>query len=138
MATQTGRCLCGAVQYAADGVEAHYHACHCSMCRRWTGGPFLVAAAQSVSFQDTTHLGRYRSSDWAERGFCTKCGASLYYLLADAGQYLVAAGTLDNAEELSLGREIFVDCKMRGYEFAGDHERWTEAQTIAFFTGAAN
>jgi hypothetical protein len=138
MTTQTGRCLCGAVQYTAEDLEAHYHACHCGMCRRWTGGPFLVAAAGKVSFQDTRHLGRYRSSEWAERGFCTKCGSSLYYLLAEADQYLVAAGTLDSAEELSLGREIFVDCKMRGYDFAGDHERLTEAQTIAFFNGAAS
>jgi hypothetical protein len=138
MTTHTGRCLCGAVEYSAENIEPHYHACHCAMCRRWTGGPLLVVTAEQVRFNDSPHLGRFRSSEWAERGFCTQCGSSLYYLLVEPGQYLLAAGTLDEVDGLTLGREIFIDRKMPGYDFAGDHERWTEAQTIAFFTGASS
>jgi hypothetical protein len=31
----------------------------------------------------------------------------------------------------AMSLEIFVDCKPAGYAFAGDHERWTEAETFA-------
>ena len=34
----TGKCLCGAVGFEAQGVQTEIHVCHCSMCRRWNGG----------------------------------------------------------------------------------------------------
>jgi hypothetical protein len=40
--TATGRCLCGAVKFSAEGVESDVHACQCTMGRRWAGGPVLV------------------------------------------------------------------------------------------------
>jgi hypothetical protein len=69
--SKAGGCLCGAVRFVAEGVETEHHACHCGMCRRWSGGaPFFGVTVQSVVFSGS-ELTRYASSKWAERGFLT-------------------------------------------------------------------
>ena len=127
-----GRCLCGAVSFTAEAVDPHVHACHCSMCRNWTGGPMMAASATGVVFQGDEHLGVYQSSDWAERGFCRQCGTSLYYRLREAepGSYIMATGSFDSDDFTVVG-EIYVDEKPDGYDFAGDHPRMTGAEFLA-------
>jgi len=77
----TGSCLCGKVAYSAK-VKTGAGACHCHMCRRWSGGLYMsVHALGKVEFQGAENIQNYESSEWAERGFCTQCGSSLYYFL---------------------------------------------------------
>lgn len=132
--SMTGNCLCGAVQFAAEGVETGHHACHCGMCRRWSGGaPFFTADVRALRFTADEALGRYASSEWAERGFCTRCGTTLYYFFKPAGTYAVSVGAFADPTVFELVREICVDRKPPGYALAGDHPRWTEAETFAAY-----
>lgn len=132
MTTMTGHCLCGAVQFEADDVETDHHACHCGMCRRWSGGgPFLTAAVRSVRFASQDWLGRYASSDWAERGFCRACGTTLFYWLRPTDTFMVSVGAFADQSPFRLVREIFIDHKPPGYAFSGDHPRVTEAEVFA-------
>lgn len=102
------------------------------MCRRWSGGAGLfVAATDGTVFEDETHLVRYRSSSWAERGFCGKCGTTLFYFLRPTQAYMMSVGAFDDQAPFRLVREIFIDAKPGGYSFVGDHERWTAAETFA-------
>jgi hypothetical protein len=48
---QKGKCMCGAVSYVASQVESGVHACHCSMCRQWSGGPGFSSSVSSVAFE---------------------------------------------------------------------------------------
>ena len=130
-----GRCLCGAVRFSAEHVEVEHHACHCGMCRRWSGGgPLFAATAKGVRFEGEDHVGRYRSSDWAERGFCKTCGTTLFYFLLPTKEYAMSVGAFDEHSAFRLVREICIDRKPAGYELAGDHPRWTEAETFARLT----
>lgn len=133
----SGGCLCGAVRYSAEDLAAGFHACHCGMCRRWAGGPLLAVRAGRVRFAGEEHLARYRSSDWAERGFCKVCGASLFYLLLPAQQYFIAMGTLDDGTDLPFAEEIYIDHKPAAYAFAGERPRATEAEVLARFGSSA-
>ena len=45
---QAGQCLCGAVRFDAVIARAEMGACHCAMCRRWTGGVFLSVECREV------------------------------------------------------------------------------------------
>jgi hypothetical protein len=129
--SMTGRCLCGAVKFQAEHVETDHHACHCGMCRRWSGGSGLFATkATGVTFERTDHIGRHVSSDWAERGFCTECGTNWFYFLRPANAYFMSVGAFDDQAPFRLVREIFIDKKPEGYALAGDHPRWTEAETF--------
>jgi hypothetical protein len=130
----TGRCLCGAVTFSAEHAEAAHHACHCGMCRRWSGAAFFAAQTAGVTFTGGEQLGRYASSEWAERGFCKQCGTALFYFLKPTQTYMMSVGAFDDPAPFRLVREIFIDRKPEGYAFAGDHERWTEAETFARLT----
>jgi hypothetical protein len=119
------------VRFTAETVEAHHHACHCGMCRRWSGGPYLAALSEGVVFEGAEHLARYASSKWAERGFCRTCGSTLFYFLVPANQYMMSVGAFDDQSPFHLVRELFIDLKPEGYAFAGDHPRWTAEETFA-------
>jgi hypothetical protein len=132
MTTSSGKCLCGAVKFDAELVSNDFSACHCGMCVRWSGGSaYFAAPTKSVTFQGEENIGRYVSSDWAERGFCKTCGTNLFYFLKPRGAYMMSVGTFDDTSSFAMKREIFIDRKPPGYAFAGDHERWTEAETFA-------
>jgi hypothetical protein len=132
MKTLKGGCLCGAVRFSAEDVETEHHACHCGMCRRWSGGaPFFGARAKSVAFEGAEGIGRYASSDWAERGFCKACGSTLFYFLKPMKSYSMSVGAFDDQSPFRLVLELFIDKKPGGYDLAGDHPRWTEAETFA-------
>jgi hypothetical protein len=131
----TGRCLCGAVRFTAEHVETDFHACHCGMCRRWAGGPVFAAVATGVAFEGEENIGRYASSDWAERAFCKRCGTNLFYFLKPKSLHAISVGTFDDPSPFRLVGEIYVDHQLPGFRFAGDLERLTEEQTIARFMG---
>jgi hypothetical protein len=133
MPAGSGKCLCGAVRFTAENVETHHHACHCGMCRRWSGGPAFATAAEGVRFEGEKNIVRYASSDWAERGFCKRCGSSLFYFLKPAGQYMIYVGAFDEPKDFTLAGEIYIDHKPAGYAFAGDLPKRTEAEVLATF-----
>lgn len=127
----TGRCLCGAVTYTAQGVDSDVHSCHCDMCRRWSGGPGMAASVASVEFQGVDDIARYDSSEWAERGFCRRCGTNLFYRLKAADHYVLWMGTFDDQTPFRLAGEIYIEEKPASYDFAGDHPRLTGAEFMA-------
>ena len=130
MNEMTGRCLCGAVTYTAEVAKTDFHACHCSMCRRWASSPFFAIGVESITFDGEDKISRYKSSDWAERGFCSQCGTNLFYWYADGDQYIMCIGTFDDTTPFTMAGEIYIDSKPPGYAFAGDHPRQTEEEFL--------
>jgi len=127
----SGKCLCGAVSFEAENVTSHFHSCHCTMCRRWCGGPMMATHVERIRFTEQEHLHRYDSSPWAERGFCERCGSNLFYRVKDQDQYFVATGVFDDQSRFQLDGEIYIEEKPQGYNFAGDHIRQTGAEFMA-------
>ncbi|PRP95231.1 Glutathione-dependent formaldehyde-activating enzyme [Enhygromyxa salina] len=129
--------MCGAVRFTAD-VAPKISACHCGMCRQWTSGVLLSAMAKDVSFEGEDAITVFSSSSWAERGFCSRCGSSLFYRITAEGPHhgamSIALGVLDEPSGLPLEMEWFIDRKPDGYAFAGEHKRLTEAEALALFT----
>jgi hypothetical protein len=135
----TGRCLCGGVTFEASVADPHVGACHCEMCRRWGGGGPLMAipCGTDAHFTDTEAganlISVYRSSEWAERGFCKNCGTSLFYRLVGDGSYYVPAGLLDTQPAGPLHQQIFIDEKPAFYDLAGDVPAMTGAEVFALY-----
>jgi hypothetical protein len=135
--TATGGCLCGAVRFTATYDKIGVGLCHCGMCRRWTGAPmFGVHLDGAITFDTDDTLTWYKSSDWAERGFCATCGTSLFYrLTVGDGMVVPASGAFDDQTIFSgLRREIFTDEKPAYYNFAGDHDCLTGAEFMAWMS----
>ncbi|WP_439522565.1 GFA family protein [Marivita sp.] len=135
MSQLAGQCLCGAVTVTFEPIAPKLGACHCEMCRRWTGSAFLEIDAKPGSLKADGPVKNYTSSDWAERAWCDTCGTTLWYHLTIPGHdyYSVSAGLVDDAGGLKLETEIYIDVKPDGYAFAGDHETKTKAEVEAGF-----
>ncbi|MEM1229794.1 MAG: GFA family protein [Pseudomonadota bacterium] len=129
--SDSGQCLCGAVTFEAEGVERHFHSCHCGACRRWSGSPAMAARVSSVLFNDDAPVRTFASSEWAERGFCGECGSNLFYRMRDTGDTMMWIGTFNDQGAFHMSGEIYVDAKPDSYAFAGDHPRMTEAEFLA-------
>ncbi|MCW8999161.1 MAG: GFA family protein, partial [Kangiellaceae bacterium] len=96
-----GKCLCGEVSVTANKIEPKVGACHCSMCRKWGAGPFMgVDCGSEVEFSNEDSITCFDSSEWAERGFCKKCGTHLFYRLKQSNQHILPIDIFDKTPEL--------------------------------------
>lgn len=132
--TLNGRCLCGKVSFSAANAGNKVGACHCSMCRRWGGGPLLaIDCGTDVSFGGEQFIRAFRSSDWAERGFCAECGSHLFYRLSQGGQYIMPVGLIDNSDGLVFDHQVCIDSKPGYYSFAEQTHNMTCDELFAAF-----
>lgn len=132
----SGKCLCGSVAFTAQIAEPHIGACHCAMCRKWSSGPFMeVDCGSEVTYKGEENISLFSSSDWAERGFCAKCGSNLFYRMKESGQTMMAVGLLDDDSGLVLKGQVFIDEKPAFYSFAEKTENLTGAELFALFSG---
>lgn len=128
----TGHCLCGAVRITAKSISTSVGACHCGMCRRWGGGAFLaVDCGTDVTIEGEDAITVFDSSQWAERGFCSRCGSHLFYRLKGNQQYIVPVGLFDDDERFELKSQVFIDEKPRYYAFANETSDMTGAEIFA-------
>lgn len=133
-----GTCLCGAVQISTKTMSGHVGACHCSMCRKWTGGPLLaVECGSDVSFKGKENISTFDSSEWAERGFCGKCGSHLFYRLKGQNQYIVPVGLFENCDAVVFDHQIFIEEKPSFYSFANETKNMTGAEVFAQFSASS-
>lgn len=129
-----GKCVCGAVQVTAKAAGKRVGACHCKMCRRWGGGPFMeISCGTDVSFDGKQAISIFDSSAWAERGFCNKCGTHLFYRLKETGQHMIPVGIFEDDADLIFDQQVFIDEKPSFYRFANQTHDMTGAELFAKF-----
>ncbi len=111
----TGGCLCGAVRYKATAEPLVVTHCHCSLCRKSSGAPFLTwVAFPRDSFVFTKgEPGVYRATDKAERAFCSACGTQITFRHVESSHQVdVTLGSLDDPEALRPVDHIWVSSKV--------------------------
>lgn len=113
-----GGCLCGTVRYRVDGPMREIIACHCKQCQRWSGHIVAATACRrdQLQFERAETLRWFASSESAERGFCARCGSSLFWRERDSNAVSVMAGALDTPTCLRLTKHIFVADKADYFE----------------------
>ncbi len=132
-----GSCLCGAVNISTTAVNNHIGACHCSMCRKWSGGALLgVECDGNISFSGEEYIGIYQSSQWAERGFCNKCGSHLFYRLKEKNHYYIPVGIFDNNEGFVFDLQVFIEEKPEYYSFANETKSITGEELFAMLASS--
>ena len=115
---RSGGCLCGAVRYQLTGKLRPVILCHCKQCQRSTGSLMAATAVRTRNFRLVADGGLhwYRSSDHGQRGFCGRCGSTLFWQGRDDTYLAIAAGTLDDDHGLTTVAHIFVADKGQYYQ----------------------
>jgi hypothetical protein len=110
--------MCGAVRYRVTGPLRDVVGCHCSQCRRMTGHYLAATAARLADFSilSKAELRWYEASTEARRGFCGRCGSTLFWAAHGKDYVSIAAGSLDDASGLKFDCHIFVKDKGKYYE----------------------
>ena len=110
-------CLCGGVQLKTKGPLRHISNCHCTQCMK-THGNFAAYTAtpeKDVKFLKKRTLKWFRSSKKAKRGFCNRCGASMFFKWLGSKNISIAAGMFKNPTKLKTKMNIFVKKKLDYY-----------------------
>ena len=97
-----------------------------------------VDCGTNVQFDGAESLSVFASSDWAERGFCSKCGSHLFYRWKKANQYFIPAGLLDGDRKWIFDHQVFIDEKPSFYAFANETKNLTAAEVFALYTQPAS
>ncbi|UDL90943.1 GFA family protein [Mesorhizobium sp. PAMC28654] len=125
----SGKCLCGAVQYAVADEFVYAVNCHCSNCRRTTGSAFKsIAGIERHKFAPTEGednlliFGDQNGHD----AHCKLCGSLLYSLVREGAFVHVAMGTLVDSPAIRPSKHIFVGSKAPWYTITDDLPQYDE------------
>jgi hypothetical protein len=97
----TGGCLCGAVRFEMRARPLAINACHCTDCKRASGGThtiFIHARAGDVTHSGAllTHRKTADSGRKVDTARCVACGTRLWHHPVSAPELMfIAAGVLD-------------------------------------------
>lgn len=113
--SHAGGCQCGQLRYCFDAPLRDIAHCHCSICRRTTGG--IVTTWITVPLASFRWLagtpGEYASSSSCTRYFCRSCGCNLALFTRLSPDTLdITVATLDDVEQAAADRHIWVDSRL--------------------------
>jgi hypothetical protein len=78
----TGSCLCGAVRFEVDGDFDRISQCHCTSCKKLSGGVGTVngrARANAIRILEGADVVRtYQPEEGSAKTFCSLCGSNLF------------------------------------------------------------
>lgn len=101
-----------------------------AMGRRPTDGRRKHAPPQLTGEE---HVHVYESSEWAERGFCRRCGTHLFYRLKHGDFHAVPVGLFDDPDDWTFALQVFIEEKPAFYCFANDTRTLTGEELIVQF-----
>lgn len=110
-----GGCQCGALRYRIEAPLSDSAHCHCTICRRSSGGILTTwVTVPRTSFQWLQGQPRtFASSASCSRYFCADCGAHLALFTTLSPQTLdVTVATLDAPELAPANRHIWVGSRL--------------------------
>lgn len=108
----TGGCLCGEVRYAAQGEPINVRVCHCRLCQRAIGAAFNARALYAVDKVSVSGpVGTAHSSEGLKRGFCTRCGTTIFSKREALGIMGLTSGSMDDSSGFVPSDHIWVSSK---------------------------
>ena len=113
-----GSCLCGGIKFFTKGLHRHISNCHCSQCMKTHGNfaAYTMIKNKNIKFLSKKTLKWFKSSKKAKRGFCNKCGASLFFKVIGGKVIHIAAGMFNGPTKLKTINNIFVKGKPDYYK----------------------
>ena len=113
----TANCLCGGIKIKIQGKLRHVNNCHCIQCMKTHGNFAAYTALKDINVKFITKrtLKWFKSSKKAKRGFCKKCGASIFFKMNKSNIISISAGLFDKSLKLKTNRNIFTKNRLKYY-----------------------
>ena len=110
-------CLCGSIQFKTGGYHTDVRNCHCIQCMKTHGhyAAYTNVEEQNIKFIKKRTLKWFRSSKRAKRGFCKKCGASIFFKALGKKDIHIAAGMFNRPVKLKTIANTFTKSKLDYY-----------------------
>jgi hypothetical protein len=108
-----GGCLCGQVRWRAVAAPMNVRICHCTLCQRWTGGPFFARALFARGDVDWSgETTAWPTSAHMLRRSCARCGTPLFADPDnDPPRLGVSLASMDEPDALAPECHIFVSTR---------------------------
>ena len=116
--SKIAKCLCGGIKIKIIGKLRQVINCHCSQCMKTHGNfaAYTNSLEENITYISKSTLRWYHSSNFAKRGFCSKCGASVFYKIKKSDNISISAGMFTNPTKLKTNSNIFIKDKLDYYK----------------------
>ncbi len=114
----SGSCLCRAITFDVSCALPAPDACHCTQCRKSSGHYFVSSDVpkSALTIRGEEQLTWFQSSEKVRRGFCAKCGASLFWDPIFRDWIGVAMGAIDGPTDTRIHIHVHVASKGDYYD----------------------
>lgn len=112
------KCLWGNISFKTSGYHRDVQNCHCVQCLKTHGhhAAYSKVEEKDLKFLSKKSLKWFKSSKRAKRGFCSNCGASIFFKVIGTNSVCIAAGIFNNPTKLKTSIEIFTKEKSDYYK----------------------
>jgi hypothetical protein len=116
--SSSGKCLCGGVSFNTKGYHRDISNCHCIQCMKTHGNfaAYTNIEDKFLLFKSKKTLKWFNSSRKAKRGFCNKCGASIFFKFKNSKTTSISAGMFSKSLKLKSSKNIFVKNRLKFYK----------------------
>ena len=102
-------CLCKGINMTINGEFRPVVNCHCIQCTKTHGNyaAYTSVLEENISYKSKSTLKWFVSSAKAKRGFCKKCGASVFFKRLGSRAISISAGLFKNPTKLETSSHIY-------------------------------
>ena len=114
----TASCLCKGIHITIKGEFRPVINCHCIQCAKTHGNyaAYTSVLEENIIYKSKKTLKWFVSSTKAKRGFCKKCGASIFFKRIGSKAVSISAGLFKNPTKLKTTSHIYIRNKRDYYK----------------------
>ena len=113
-------CLCKGIVMTIKGEFRPVVNCHCMQCTKTHGNyaAYTSVLEENITYKSKSTLKWFASSAKAKRGFCKKCGSSVFFKRLGSRAISISAGLFKNPTKLVTSSHIYTHNKRDYYKIS--------------------
>ena len=119
-------CLCKGINMKIKGQFRPVINCHCIQCAKTHGNyaAYTSVLEENITYKSKSTLKWFVSSTKAKKGFCKKCGASVFFKRLSSKAVSVSAGLFKNPTKLKTKSHIYIHNKRDYYKISDNLQKF--------------
>ena len=129
----SGSCLCNSIRFRITNECRYSVLCHCTMCQKSNAefSNYTKVQNKNFKFLNKKNLKWFFSSKDYKRGFCSKCGSSLFFQSRYSNSEIaVSTGSINS--RIPIKGHIFFEDKKSDLTFSRKHKKFKQSSNGFF------